>query len=290
MEGTGQFVARRAISPAMSFVASRRSGGLITETRGGAASRASVVARSSASNHGIRVLPAAGTNSTAGVDALLDQATQALTSLRSSAATDAGVLGFSEAADFAGSIEDISRTVEYLQIIAAHAVERTRREARNASPVPGAGAAPGWQTGWSTTTTPGPVAPPPTGHPHTTAIDASAGTIAGAGAGVGAVVNPTDDGYRNAAEFLRARLRISISEARRRLALAAEVLPQTGMTGQHIPARREILADALVSAQVPSRSATIISTALNTVRHLVTDETAATMEQALTTTAIDSDP
>ncbi|MFE4198489.1 hypothetical protein ACFRJ9_21800, partial [Paenarthrobacter sp. NPDC056912] len=187
----------------MSFVASRRFGGLTTETRGGAASRASVVARSSASTHGIRVLPAAGTNSTAGVDALLDQATEALTSLRSSAATDAGVLGFSEAADVAGRIEDISRTVEYLQIIAAQAVERTRREARNGTPVPGAGAAPGWQTGWSTTTTPGQES----------------------------VVNPADDGYRNAAEFLRARLRISISEARRRLALAAEVLPGVGMTG-----------------------------------------------------------
>ncbi|MCF3141634.1 DUF222 domain-containing protein, partial [Paenarthrobacter sp. AR 02] len=77
-----------------------------------------------------------------------------------------------------------------------------------------------------------------------------------------------DDGYPNTAQFLRARLRISISEARRRLALAAEVLPRPGTSGQSLPARRETLADAIGSAQIPSRSATIISTALDKVRHL----------------------
>ncbi|NWL31293.1 HNH endonuclease, partial [Paenarthrobacter nitroguajacolicus] len=91
-------------------------------------------------------------------------------------------------------------------------------------------------------------------------------------------MSPLDDGYRNAAEFLRARLRISIGEARRRLALAADVLPQTGMAGQQIPARREVLADALSSALVPSRSATIISTALDTVRQLTDEDTITRME------------
>ncbi|MFS2091361.1 HNH endonuclease, partial [Paenarthrobacter nicotinovorans] len=68
-----------------------------------------------------------------------------------------------------------------------------------------------------------------------------AGTADGAGGG-GSV---SDDGYRNAAEFLRARLRIGIGEARRRLALANDVLPGAGITGQEIPARRQRLADAL---------------------------------------------
>ncbi|NWL13913.1 HNH endonuclease, partial [Paenarthrobacter nitroguajacolicus] len=103
-------------------------------------------------------------------------------------------------------------------------------------------------------------------------------------------VSPLDDGYRNAAEFLRARLRISIGEARRRLALAADVLPQTGIAGQQIPARREVLANALASALVPSRSATIISTALDTVRQLTDEDTITRMEHALTTTAMESDP
>ncbi|NWL10208.1 HNH endonuclease, partial [Paenarthrobacter nitroguajacolicus] len=103
-------------------------------------------------------------------------------------------------------------------------------------------------------------------------------------------VSPLDDGYRNAAEFLRARLRISIGEARRRLALAPDVLPQTGIAGQQIPARREVLANALASALVPSRSATIISTALDTVRQLTDEDTITRMEHALTTTAMESDP
>ena len=42
---------------------------------------------------------------------------------------------------------------------------------------------------------------------------------------------PADDGARNAAEFLRTRLRISTGEARRRLALANATLPLTGLAG-----------------------------------------------------------
>ncbi|MGR0162303.1 DUF222 domain-containing protein, partial [Paenarthrobacter nitroguajacolicus] len=107
-------------------------------------------------------------------------------------------------------------------------------------------------------------------------------------AGVGAGV--LDDGYRDAAQFLRARLRISIGEARRRLALAPNVLTRTGMTGQDIPPRREVLANALESALVPSRSASIISTALDKVQHLTDQDTITRMEHALTTTARESDP
>ncbi len=99
-----------------------------------------------------------------------------------------------------------------------------------------------------------------------------------------------DDGYRNAAEFLRARLRIGIGEAKRRLALAPDVLPQVGIAGQEIPARREILAQAFGSALVPSRSASIISTALDKVRNLTDEDTLTRMEHALTTTAAETDP
>ncbi|MDI2035686.1 hypothetical protein PJL15_02818 [Paenarthrobacter nitroguajacolicus] len=99
-----------------------------------------------------------------------------------------------------------------------------------------------------------------------------------------------DDGYRNAAEFLRARLRIGIGEARRRLALTPDVLPQTGIAGQDIPARREHLAGALADGTISSRSATIISTALDKVHHLAPAELLARMEHALTTTATETDP
>ncbi|MGO4249180.1 DUF222 domain-containing protein, partial [Paenarthrobacter sp. RAF54_2] len=197
------------------------------------------------------------------VAALLEDGAALLDPLRLTAAADAARLfGFVEAADFAGRIEEISRSLEYLQVVAAQAVERTRKEAQQASPGSSAGA-PEWRTGWT--------------EPATRA------TVTG-------TASFLDDGYRNAAEFLRARLRISIGEARRRLALAPDVLPQTGMAGQEIPARREVLAEALSSALVPSRSATIISSALEKVRLLTDDGTINRMEHALTATALESDP
>jgi len=82
----------------------------------------------------------------------------------------------------------------------------------------------------------------------------------------------------------------SAREANRRLALASQVLPRTGIAGQHIPARREILAQALETTQIPTRSATIISSALDKVRLLTDDDTLTRMEHALTRTAIESDP
>jgi hypothetical protein len=68
------------------------------------------------------------------------------------------------------------------------------------------------------------------------------------------------------------------------------VLPQTGIAGQDLPARHEVLAAALSSAALPSRSATVISTALDQVRHLADTETAHQMEHSLTRTAVQSDP
>ncbi|MEV8150244.1 DUF222 domain-containing protein, partial [Arthrobacter sp. NPDC080073] len=178
-----------------------------------------------------------------------------------------------------------------MQLVAAGAVERTRSEAqaaRQSSPVPG------WRTGWTE----------PTAAEADTTPAAEAGTEADAAAASGPegsaslpaaacvaeAADAVDDGYRNAAEFLRARLRIGIGEARRRLALAAVALPQTGIAGQDVPARHEVLAAALSSAAVPSRSATVISTALDQVRHLADAETARQMEQSLTSTAAQSDP
>ncbi|WP_256870596.1 DUF222 domain-containing protein, partial [Paenarthrobacter nitroguajacolicus] len=243
------------------------------------------------------------------LEAALHECAAAADALRSLAADEARLFGFVEAADFAGRVEEISRSLEYLQVVAAQAVERTRKEAQQASPGSSAfGAGPGWRTGW---TEPEPVSETPAsaaagarsisagasvgGAGSVTGMESAtpAGSVVGAGSGgraADSTVSPLDDGYRNAAEFLRARLRISIGEARRRLALAPDVLPQTGMAGQQIPARREVLADALASALVPSRSATIISTALDTVRQLTDEDTITRMEHALTTTAMESDP
>lgn len=194
----------------------------------------------------------------------IEKAGHALESLRLDAAAGARLFGFTEAADFAGRIEELSRAVEFLQIVAAQAVERSRHEAQRAHPA----SAPGWRTGW---TEPEAVsdAPMPAGRSAPGAMD---------------------DGYRNAAEFMRARLRISISEARRRLALAPDVLPGAGLAGQDVPPRRAVLAAAVSSAQLPSKSATVVSVALDSVRHLVSGDAIAHLEQELTTVAVESDP
>ncbi|WP_217377018.1 DUF222 domain-containing protein, partial [Paenarthrobacter ureafaciens] len=99
-----------------------------------------------------------------------------------------------------------------------------------------------------------------------------------------------DDGYRNAAEFLRARLRIDIREARRRLTQAALLLPGTTLTGETTTPRHEHLATAFAAADVPSRSATIITTALERVAFIAHPDTLTTMEHALTRTATHNDP
>ncbi|WP_211883387.1 DUF222 domain-containing protein, partial [Pseudarthrobacter albicanus] len=99
------------------------------------------------------------------------------------------------------------------------------------------------------------------------AADAVAAGSGGAVAGSGGSV-PVDDGCRNTTEFLRARLRISAAEARRRLSLAGSVLPRPVLAGrQPLPALRAELGEAVAAGEVPSRSATIIALALDGVRH-----------------------
>ncbi|MEV7604209.1 hypothetical protein AB0N65_02075, partial [Paenarthrobacter sp. NPDC089322] len=162
-----------------------------------------------------------------GLAELLQDGVSALNEARESAAGQARGFDFLEAANFAGTVEEISRTVEYLQIIAAHAVERTRNEARHAQRATTAGTS--WRTGRTETHTAAPsttedtangvlaaagaipgAAGPAGGVPASGAVP-SGGVLAG-GAGAGATAVPLtadtaavlDDGYRNAAEFLRA--------------------------------------------------------------------------------------
>lgn len=190
-----------------------------------------------------------------------------------------------EAAEFAARAEDLARTVEYLQLLGAGAVDRTRtqaitdaaattRAARSAAVVE-------TDANW-----PNPPAGP--GHP---------------------VVSPADDGCRNTAEFLRLRLHIPIREARRRLTVAHQVLPATSLTGEPLPPTRPHLAAALAPTRttdtdsdtgitspagygpaVSSHAAAIITATLDRLQHHTTAETLDTIEHHLTTTATTTDP
>ncbi|WP_460455383.1 DUF222 domain-containing protein, partial [Arthrobacter bambusae] len=286
MEGIGQLVARRATPPDGGIAAPGR----LSRRLKPVAARHAVLQNSSQFQIPSQLqIPAAAAPSPAGG---LDLAVAAMDALRSTALSDARSFTFPDAADFAGKVEEISRTVEFLQLVAAQAVERTRSEAQAARQP---SAAPGWRTGWTepTEASAGPAIPADTATAAGTAIPADTATAPapeGPATNLAEAADPVDDGYRNAAEFLRARLRIGIGEARRRLTLASGVLPRTGITGQDVPARHEVLAVALSTAAVPSRSATIISTALDQVRHLADQETTLQMEHSLTRTAVQSDP
>ncbi|MDR7081482.1 hypothetical protein J2X01_000759 [Arthrobacter ginsengisoli] len=192
---------------------------------------------------------------------------------------DALLFGVTEASDFAGRVEELSRRVDYLQLVAAAAVDRTRSQAAadagTAAAKSGTATPAGWLTGWNAEAN----------APKTAPSDPTRNAPEGADPCTGWV----DDGYRNTVEFLRARLRISAAEARRRLALVADVLPRAGLSGQPLPAAKEELAAVVAAGDVASRAATIIGLSLGRVRHVSQPEDAARMEHALTRTAVEND-
>ncbi|MFF1253570.1 DUF222 domain-containing protein [Pseudarthrobacter sp. NPDC058329] len=209
-----------------------------------------------------------------------------------------------EAANFAGTVEEASRSMEYLQVLAAGTVDRTRKQAIAAADAARASRSrtgKGWVTGWDN------------GVETLNETDAAwPEGPAGKGSATDRVItSPADDGCANTAEFLRQRLRIGKSEAHRRLALAADILPATTLTGDTIPAPREHLATALTPTPattgidsndtapgqdpaagpaVSSRTGTIIALTLNRLQHLTTPDTLVIIEQDLATTAATADP
>ena len=177
----------------------------------------------------------------------VEDALAALQGVSSTAVADAAFWGFRTASDFAGQVEELSRTMEYLQLVAAAAVDRARR-AGHGRGRPAAPASRGLDHRLAGATSGSASGAPPDSRtaalgPRTTTRPAGAAEaqvprarrigrrpcrdarclrchrpgrrVRGAAGDADAV----DDGYRNTAEFLRARLRISAAEARRRLAL-----------------------------------------------------------------------
>ncbi|SKB75575.1 protein of unknown function, partial [Arthrobacter sp. 49Tsu3.1M3] len=249
----------------------------------------------------------------------MDAALAALRAVGSTAAQDAGSWGFQAASDFAGSVEELSRTVEYLQLVAAAAVDRTRKRSAAAAAGAAAGVAAGavtaWTTGWRESPGGWQTGAPGTAEPAGDSLASAPAGMAVAAAPLGTPVGAAsagipfpsahagtsvaaapavpesvlDDGYRNTVEFLRARLRIGAAEARRRLCLADALLPRQGLAGQPVPPVHPELGAAVAAGEVASRAATVITLALDRVRHSCLPEAAAAMEHALTRTAAEND-
>jgi hypothetical protein len=245
-----------------------------------------------------------------------------------------------EAANYAGQVEELSRGVEYLQVLSAGTVDRTRTQAiaaADAARTNRSRTGKTWVTGWDNgvetlnetdTNWPGGSTPSDTATGNGTGTGNGNGTGTAGASESRLITSPADDGCANTAEFLRQRLRIGKSEANRRLALAADILPATTLTGDTIPAPREHLAAALTpiptenstnseettgspesgdedspgvrdhadspaAAGVPlvsSRAGTIIALTLDRLQHLTTPEKLALIEENLTTTAATADP
>ncbi|MFE5838072.1 DUF222 domain-containing protein [Arthrobacter sp. NPDC056493] len=193
-----------------------------------------------------------GANALQSLPAAADAVDQSLALLASDpiSAEDTGLWGFRQSADFADRVEELSRKVEHLQVLAAGAVDRSRTEALTAAAAP---------------------------------------LVPTAALGQDSGADPGADGSRNTVEFLRGRLRISAGEASRRLALADSVLPRAGFGGQQLPLRYEELAAAISTGQVSSRAGTTITLALDRARHFTTPARAAEMEHDLTVTAVEND-
>ncbi|MEV8146786.1 DUF222 domain-containing protein [Arthrobacter sp. NPDC080073] len=216
----------------------------------------------------------------AGPQRILESALTALRSLARTAVDDIGPLGLPDSAAFASGVEELSRTLDYLQLVAAGQLHRVRQQE------PAAGI--GWTTGWGAETradgsSDGPGSP----EIESGAAEASADVGNGSLAATSAVAGFRE--FRNTGEHLRSLLRISAAEARRRLALAENLLPGRSLTGQRIQPRYGEVAAALACGSIASRPATTITMALERVRPLCSSETAADMEHALTMTAAEND-
>lgn len=203
----------------------------------------------------------------------LQRAAGLVSAATSVASASLNSVSYVEAAHTARLIEDLARRVDYLQLLAAGSVERTRTQAIIAADAASTASRP----------------------------DGSVRT------------SPADDGCRDTSEFLRMSLRIPRQEARRRLALAHQVLPAVGLTGEEVPAPRSRLAAALApevcdpaelpdpdavdgavpllaGPQLSSHAGTVISATLDRLEHLTTPEALERIEQELSQTAATADP
>ncbi|WP_155850211.1 HNH endonuclease signature motif containing protein, partial [Arthrobacter sp. Br18] len=95
--------------------------------------------------------------------------------------------------------------------------------------------------------------------------------------------------FKTCADYLRAKLGISRSEANRRLRLAANILPDVAGCGAATPAPMSALGDAAGSGAVSGRAVSIIHEAVQRVQSFATPMQLDSMENHLTRQAVDSD-
>ena len=199
---------------------------------------------------------------------------------------EAPLLSSRDLANRVVAVEDVSKTLEYLQAAGAHAVERADLAANGESAARTAAfadyCAPGMAAEWAD-----PAA----------AITAGGGELpeSADGPGISDGAGPEKRQRRrktefpNNAEYLRSRLGISIVEARRRLrvgkAVSAPVRLDGGAGIPDLPA----LADAMARGDVSGQAAALITDSLGRARHAADPGTLEAMEASLVAQAIETD-
>ncbi|MGO4473328.1 DUF222 domain-containing protein [Arthrobacter sp. M-10] len=215
-----------------------------------------------------------------GPQGVLEGALAALRSLARTAVDDVGTLGLQDSAAFASGVEELSRTLDYLQLVAAGQLHRVRHQ----EPAGGTG----WTTGCGAEAREGGSGDGPGSAEAEGGAAGARAKVEGGGLAAGDARAAVRE-FRNTGEHLRSLLRIGAAEARRRLALAEDLLPGRSLTGQRIEPRYGEVAAALACGSIAARPATTITMALDRVRPRCSAETAADMEHALTMTAAEND-
>lgn len=95
--------------------------------------------------------------------------------------------------------------------------------------------------------------------------------------------------YKNTAEYLRHRLRISRREAWKRIRLGSALTPVVSLTGQPIPPELAALSERSSRGEVSGDGAQVVSLAMRQVQGCGTPEDRAAMESALTDVAASQD-
>ena len=191
------------------------------------------------------------------------------------------LLGLEEATVAASRVEELSRTVQFLQLALAGAIDRHRPAKAYGSAAEYSGDAPkaaGVDSLLASFSTPsgshGAVEPPAAGGPGVSEPAVEKGSSA--------VSRNRFREFRSTADFLRARLRISRSEARRRLELAGTVLPPDAFSGAPLAPAFPRLSAACAAGDLSAAGVELIAHTLQEAQPRLQPETLAAMEQQLT--------
>lgn len=95
--------------------------------------------------------------------------------------------------------------------------------------------------------------------------------------------------YKNTAEYLRHRLRISRREAWRRIRLGSSLTSSTSLSGETLEPEFPVLAESMEEGRLAGEAAQVISMALKRVQGCGTREDRTAMETALTDVAVSQD-